>query len=160
MLSPASFWRIVLAVVVPSLMLGTNFAPPSVLLPTSDFVRPAPVGGPPPHQHSIKHAAHSPYVSSTKPYDGPTPSISCDEGSMPEEVQGKAPLADYDSGRAGKGYFCNARMVSHSGVSGGYRVERYVDRPETNAPITTGHCSTHTTSLSKGSKAPACTSWT
>jgi hypothetical protein len=46
---------------------------------------------------------------------------------MPEEVQGKAPAKDYESGRAAKGYFCNARQVSHFGSSGGYRVERYVD---------------------------------
>jgi hypothetical protein len=46
---------------------------------------------------------------------------------MPETVQGKAPKADYESGRAAQGYFCNARLVSHSETSGGYRVERYVD---------------------------------
>lgn len=68
------------------------------------------------------------YASPTKPYAGPTEAISCDEGSMPEKVQGKAPLADFDSGRAAKGYFCNARQVAHFGESGGYRVERYVDK--------------------------------
>jgi hypothetical protein len=47
---------------------------------------------------------------------------------MPEKVQGKAPAADYKSGRAAKGYFCNAREISHFGKSGGYRVERYVDK--------------------------------
>ena len=61
------------------------------------------------------------------PYAGPTPDISCDKGSMPEKVQGKAPKADYDSGRAAKGYYCNARGISHYGASGGYRVERYAD---------------------------------
>jgi hypothetical protein len=49
---------------------------------------------------------------------------------MPETTQGRAPLADYTSGRAAKGYYCNARMVSHffDGSVGGYRVERYVDK--------------------------------
>jgi hypothetical protein len=49
---------------------------------------------------------------------------------MPETVQGKAPKADYESGRAAKGYFCNARLVSFLGESesGGYRVERYADQ--------------------------------
>jgi hypothetical protein len=47
---------------------------------------------------------------------------------MPEEVQGKAPKADFDSGRAAKGYYCNARQIAHFGSSGGYRVERYVDK--------------------------------
>jgi hypothetical protein len=52
----------------------------------------------------------------------------CDKGSMPEKVQGEAPAADYASGRAAKGYFCNAREIGHLGASGGYRVERYVDK--------------------------------
>ena len=58
---------------------------------------------------------------------GPTPGIACDEGSKPETIQGKAPKADYESGRAAEGYFCNARQVSNFEMSGGYRVERYVD---------------------------------
>ncbi|HEV3473786.1 MAG TPA: hypothetical protein VG602_00210, partial [Actinomycetota bacterium] len=58
---------------------------------------------------------------------GPTPGIACDEGSKPETIQGKAPKADYDSGRAAEGYFCNAREISNFRTSGGYRVERYVD---------------------------------
>jgi hypothetical protein len=57
----------------------------------------------------------------------PTQGIGCDKGSLPEKIQGKAPAADYESGRAEKGYFCNAREVSHFGKTGGYRVERYVD---------------------------------
>jgi len=67
------------------------------------------------------------YAGPTEPYAGPTKGIACDEGSRPEKIQGKAPLADFESGRAAKGYFCNARQVSHFGSSGGYRVERYVD---------------------------------
>ena len=66
-------------------------------------------------------------ASRHEPYAGPTPGIGCDKGSMPEKVQGKAPKADYDSGRASKGYYCNARQISHYGASGGYRVERYAD---------------------------------
>src|SRR3954463_5132367 len=57
-----------------------------------------------------------------------TPDVPCDKGSMPEKEQGRAPASDYASGRAAKGYFCNAREVSHHGTSGGYRVERYVDQ--------------------------------
>ncbi|HEY7874585.1 MAG TPA: hypothetical protein VIG64_05630 [Actinomycetota bacterium] len=57
----------------------------------------------------------------------PTKGIRCDKGSRPEKVQGKVPAADYESGRAEKGYYCNARQVSHFGMYGGYRVERYVD---------------------------------
>ena len=67
------------------------------------------------------------YLGPTDPYAGPTPDIACDAGSLPESVQGKAPKADYADGRAAKGYDCNARMVSHYGHTGGYRVERYVD---------------------------------
>jgi hypothetical protein len=62
------------------------------------------------------------------PYAGPTRDIACDKGSMPEKTQGRAPAADYTSGRAAKGYFCNAREIGHLGATGGYRVERYVDK--------------------------------
>ncbi len=69
------------------------------------------------------------YASPTRPYAGPTKGVPCDKGSRPEKVQGKAPEADYTSGRAAKGYFCNARLISHfDNSSGGYRVERYVDK--------------------------------
>ena len=62
------------------------------------------------------------------PTASPTPDLACDAGSMPETTQGRAPLADYTSGRAADGYYCNAREVSHiGGTVGGYRVERYVD---------------------------------
>jgi hypothetical protein len=62
------------------------------------------------------------------PSDAATPDLACDTGSMPESTQGRAPLADYTSGRAADGYYCNAREVGHiGGTVGGYRVERYVD---------------------------------
>jgi hypothetical protein len=62
------------------------------------------------------------------PLARPTKGIACDKGSRPEKVQGKVPLAHYESGRAKKGYYCNARQVSQFGEFGGYRVERYVDK--------------------------------
>ena len=62
------------------------------------------------------------------PYAGPTPGTACDRGSLPERTQGRAPLSDVASGRYAKGYRCNATQVSHTDRSGGYRVERYVDR--------------------------------
>ena len=58
----------------------------------------------------------------------PTKGIPCDKGSRPEKVQGKVPAADYESGRAEKGYYCNAREISNFSTLGGYRVERYVDK--------------------------------
>ena len=70
----------------------------------------------------VNHAGGAPVLAS------PTPGIACDAGSMPETVQGKVPKADYDSGRAADGYFCNARQVSNFGNFGGFRVERYVDK--------------------------------
>jgi hypothetical protein len=91
--------------------------------PAAHLRWPAVVGGPTAH-----HSEWARFVSRTNPYAGPTPDIACDRGSLPESVQGKAPKADFDSGRAAKGYTCNARQVSHSGNTGGYRVERYVDR--------------------------------
>jgi hypothetical protein len=56
-----------------------------------------------------------------------TPGTACAKGSLPEQMQGRAPLADVATGRAARGYTCNAVSVGHLGVSGGYRVERYVD---------------------------------
>jgi len=65
----------------------------------------------------------------------PTPGVACRDGiDHPEAVQGRVPLADFASGRAAKGYTCNASQVSHvgsgndgTGGSGGYRVFRYTD---------------------------------
>lgn len=90
----------------------------------ADHHRGLPVGGPS-GQNSRSLAR---YLGPTNPDSGATPAIGCDKGSMPEKVQGKAPKADYESGRAAKGYFCNAREVSQFGATGGYRVERYVDK--------------------------------
>src|SRR5881409_2074750 len=78
---------------------------------------PALVGGPPASHTDLAGR----YSGPTEPYAGPTRDVTCDKGSMPETVQGKAPKADFDSGRAAKGYFCNARLISHYGNSGGYR---------------------------------------
>ena len=57
-----------------------------------------------------------------------TPDAHCGPGSMPEKTQGRVPLADYNSGRAAKGYFCNAQQVSHIGDTGGFKTFRYVDK--------------------------------
>ena len=37
------------------------------------------------------------------------------------------PQADYDTGRAARGYLCNTRQVAHEGTSGGFKVLRYRD---------------------------------
>ncbi len=58
----------------------------------------------------------------------PTPGTACGKGSLPERIQGRAPLSDVASGRYAKGYTCNATQVGHFGTRGGYRVERYVDK--------------------------------
>ena len=58
-----------------------------------------------------------------------TPQLACAPGSRPERGrQGRVPLSDYTSGRAAKGYTCNANDVGHEGDSGGFQVHRYVDR--------------------------------
>jgi hypothetical protein len=57
-----------------------------------------------------------------------TPKAVCGPGSRPEtSIQGRVPAADYTSGRAAKGYTCNAVQVSHQGSDGGYKVLRYRD---------------------------------
>ena len=56
-----------------------------------------------------------------------TPRGRCGPGSLPEQTQGRAPLADFSNGRALKGYTCNARLVSRIGDEGGYRTHIYTD---------------------------------
>ena len=57
------------------------------------------------------------------------PAAKCGPGSRPEtDIQGRVPKADYDSGRAARGYLCNTREVGHYGKSGGFKTLRYVDR--------------------------------
>ena len=56
--------------------------------------------------------------AAAKVYDGPTPGVPCDKGSLPETTQGRISLADVQSGRAAKGYTCNARQVGHFGQGG------------------------------------------
>ncbi|MCU1353967.1 MAG: hypothetical protein JWM05_3176 [Acidimicrobiales bacterium] len=59
----------------------------------------------------------------------PTPRAHCGPGSRPEtSIQGRVPLSDFDSGRAAKGYQCNAVEISHTGTTGGFKSFRYVDR--------------------------------
>ena len=57
-----------------------------------------------------------------------TPTASCGKGSLPETTQGRAPKSDLASGRYAQGYSCNAVQISKSGTTGGFRVERYVDK--------------------------------
>lgn len=64
----------------------------------------------------------------TPPSTPATPGIACGKGSLPEKTQGRAPASDIDSGRFEKGYTCNVQEVSRTGRTGGYRVERYVDK--------------------------------
>jgi hypothetical protein len=59
---------------------------------------------------------------------GATPRATCGPGSKPETGrQGRVPLAEYTSGRAEEGYFCNTRTVGHHGETGGFQVQRYTD---------------------------------
>ena len=58
-----------------------------------------------------------------------TPTATCGPGSRPETGrQGRVPLAEYENGRAAKGYTCNTRQVGHLGTTGGFQTHRYVDR--------------------------------
>ena len=88
-----------------------------------------------------------PAGGATEPYAGPTPGVACAPGSLPEEMQGRAPGWDVPTGRAAEGYTCNAVQIGHEGLSGGYRVERYVDPA--------GHeCAYHDTDAFVGEQVP------
>src|SRR5438105_5264002 len=67
--------------------------------------------------------------ASDPPVDpGPTPRAQCGPGSKPETgAQGRAPAADFASGRAAQGSPCNTQVLRHVGRFGGFRVHRYVD---------------------------------
>jgi len=68
-------------------------------------------------------------VSYQQPGMGDTPGVGCRPGDRPETSwSGRVPLADYPSGRAQRGYTCNATDVGQEGGTGGYAVWRYVDR--------------------------------
>jgi hypothetical protein len=125
MRSPARFWLAASAAAVTAAAIGVAVSSGAGRVPIRRSAPPqAVVGGPMSlHNHHTGDSA-GPSAALTRPTRG----IPCDEGSRPEKIQGKAPKADYESGRAAKGYFCNARQVSHFGTSGGYRVERYVDK--------------------------------
>jgi hypothetical protein len=78
------------------------------------------------HSHGVDGPRGS--VEVAKAAQMSTPQRRCGRGSRPETGrQGRVPLADYASGRAAKGYTCNAAVVGHTGISGGYQVHRYVD---------------------------------
>ena len=58
----------------------------------------------------------------------PTPQGACGAGSVPEPgLQGRVPADDVADGGAAEGYRCNVEVVGRFGLSGGYKVERYVD---------------------------------
>lgn len=74
--------------------------------------------------------SHAPANAPTaRPGMGVTPQAPCSRDSRPETGrQGRVPKSDYDSGRAAKGYTCNAADIGHEGTSGGFQVHRYVDK--------------------------------
>jgi hypothetical protein len=63
------------------------------------------------------------------PVPDAAPRAKCGPGSRPETGrQGRVPLAEAESGRSLQGYTCNTERLSTVGKSGGYKVERYVDK--------------------------------
>jgi hypothetical protein len=79
--------------------------------------------------YTATHSAGKPFATSADTAAPPaTPDGKCGPGSLPEKTQGRVPLADYNSGRAAKGYTCNAVQVGHIGSTGGFKTFRYVDR--------------------------------
>ncbi|MGH3361584.1 MAG: LVIVD repeat-containing protein [Nocardioides sp.] len=62
-------------------------------------------------------------------FPAPTPEAVCGPGSRPETTrrQGRVPARDYESGRAARGYECNAEQVGRHGQTGGFKVLRYRD---------------------------------
>ncbi|GAC1610979.1 MAG: hypothetical protein NVS3B26_20920 [Mycobacteriales bacterium] len=58
-----------------------------------------------------------------------TPRASCGPGGIPETgIQGRVSAADVAAGKVRHGFRCNIVQIGHVGTSGGYKVERYVDK--------------------------------
>lgn len=64
----------------------------------------------------------------------PTPQIACGPDDAPEtDIQGRVTPEDHESGRAARGFWCNAERIGTfggeavDGTLGGFKVERYVD---------------------------------
>ncbi|MFN2617631.1 MAG: LVIVD repeat-containing protein [Thermoleophilaceae bacterium] len=67
--------------------------------------------------------ANAPRAASAAATARPVPRPHCRPGSRPETgMQGRVPAS------ARSGFTCNLRLLGHEGVSGGYKVERFVDR--------------------------------
>ena len=69
----------------------------------------------------VRAAAEPPLTAVPRPVCGP--------GSLPETgLQGQVPAAAVAAGKVAKGFLCNVKVVGTSGSSGGFKVERYVDK--------------------------------
>src|ERR687891_469503 len=59
----------------------------------------------------------------------PTPRAECGSGSNPEpDIQGRVPADAVAAGKADEGFTCNIELLGHEGRSGGFKVQRFVDR--------------------------------
>ena len=71
---------------------------------------------------------HTNDLAGSAGYPRSVPVAKCGKGSLPETgMQGRVSTEDYDSGRAAKGFRCNARLVSRVPGTGGFKVLRYTD---------------------------------
>jgi hypothetical protein len=59
----------------------------------------------------------------------PTPRATCGPGSNPEpDIQGRVPADAAAAGKADNGFTCNTKLLGHEGKSGGFKVQRFVDK--------------------------------
>ena len=75
---------------------------------------------------AVVRSATAASVSTAEP--PAVPDIACDPGGHPEHTQGRVSAAEMADGYAALGYRCNTTLVSQFGNTGGYRVQRYVDK--------------------------------
>lgn len=100
------------ATAAPPLMVGSELAAQSAqqsLAPSALQIIPGVYGG------LMPQRAEPPLTT--------TPQAACDAASRPEPgLQGRVPAGSK------QGFSCNAELVGHEGVTGGFKVERYVDK--------------------------------
>ncbi|MDT7536789.1 MAG: hypothetical protein QOI82_374 [Actinomycetota bacterium] len=78
---------------------------------------------------AVLTATTAPTAAAGDPPLVPAPRAVCGPGAIPETgMQGRVSAADVNSGKVKNGFRCNITEIGHVGSSGGYKVERYVDK--------------------------------
>jgi hypothetical protein len=82
-------------------------------------------------QRPMADGAAKARAAATEAEPQPTPEVACGPGSNPAPdggITGRVPADAVAAGKADNGFTCNATLVGREGSSGGFKVERFVDK--------------------------------